>query len=131
MVLFLNCKKSQWGLFSILAGVEGELPCLQAHSYTNYQKMQEQFSHVKNPSLKLLSLFSTLLSVDRTSKVLEGQLLQEACGGPQRSLLHMVLEGFPRGAVGQESATQEMLARSRDQEDLLEEGMATQSSILA
>jgi len=39
--------------------------------------------------------------------------------------------GFPRGSVGQESATQEMLVRSWGQEDLLEEGMATYSSILA
>ena len=43
--------------------------------------------------------------------------------------------GFPSGSVGKESPampkTQEMPVQSLDQEDLLEEGMATHSSILA
>ena len=43
--------------------------------------------------------------------------------------------GFPRGPVGKESPamlkTQEMPVQSLDQDDPLEEGMATHSSILA
>ena len=101
LVLFLNCKKSQRGLFSILAGVEGHLPCLQAHPYTDYWKMQEQFSHVKSPSLELLSFFSPLLSVDRNSKVIERQPLKEICGSS-----HVVLEGLPTWLSGSRSRLQ-------------------------
>ena len=39
--------------------------------------------------------------------------------------------GFPGGSVGKESAVQEIWVQSLGQEDPLEEGMATHSSILA
>ena len=49
------------------------------------------------------------------------------------NLLHMICnEGFPRGSVVKNlPAMQEMQVRSLGQEDPLEKGMATHSSILA
>ena len=47
------------------------------------------------------------------------------------SLPTQVFLGFPRGSDGKESAVQETWVRSLGWEDLLEEGMATHSSILA
>ena len=46
--------------------------------------------------------------------------------------LPMIFRGFPGGSVGKESACNAgMQVRSWGQEDLLEKGMATHSSILA
>ena len=47
------------------------------------------------------------------------------------SLPTQVFLGFPGGSDGKESAVQETWVRSLGWEDLLEEGMATHSSILA